>query len=160
MSELLPPGVGVIVRTVAYGAEKEVLAAELKYLLRLWKRILGRAANSKAPSLIHQDIDLLQRIIRDTGIDEVDAILIDMHEGGKEMCFDGYTEQTHQTCKLLVPPPYDDIYIHWLEAHIDYAGGEYEKYNNSISLFNTTYEAYAKYYHRTHKPISEGYVNF
>lgn len=80
MAELLPPGVGVIVRTVAYGAEKEVLAAELKYLLRLWKRILGRAAASKAPSLIHQDIDLLQRIIRDTGIDEVDAILIDMHE--------------------------------------------------------------------------------
>ena len=90
----------------------------------------------------------------------IKLLLIDMHEGGKEMCFDGYTEQTHQTCKLLVPPPYDDIYIHWLEAHIDYAGGEYEKYNNSISLFNTTYEAYAKYSHRTHKPISEGYVNF
>lgn len=80
MQELLPVGMGVIIRTVAYGIDKEVLATELKYLLRLWKRILGKAAKAKAPALIHHDLDLLQRIVRDMGAEDVDSILIDMKE--------------------------------------------------------------------------------
>ncbi len=92
----------------------------------------------------------------------IKAEIIDTHEGASEVAtkFKGYTDSS-LVATLLVEHPYDDIYIKWLEAQIDYANGEYGKYNNSIAMFNTAYEAYAKYYNRTHMPISKvnGYTN-
>lgn len=89
----------------------------------------------------------------------VKAEIIDTHEGGESVTFEGYTESSLMQ-ELLVPPPYDDMYIKWLEAQIDYANGEYGKYNNSITLYNTAFDAYAKYYNRTHKPISKNFTHF
>jgi hypothetical protein len=79
--------------------------------------------------------------------------IIDTHEGG-DVTFTGYGEDTDQSTELLVAEPYDEMYLRWLEAQIDYANGEYERYNNSVDLFNTAYEEYKKYYNRTHMPKS------
>jgi hypothetical protein len=79
--------------------------------------------------------------------------IIDTHEGG-DVTFTGYDEGTDQSTELIVAEPYDEMYIRWLEAQIDYANGEYERYNNSVDLFNTAYEEYKKYYNRTHMPKS------
>lgn len=89
----------------------------------------------------------------------VKAEIIDTHEGGEDITFDGYTESSLMQ-ELLVPSPYDDMYIKWLEAQIDYANGEYGKYNNSITLYNAAFSAYEKYYNRTHKPISKNFTHF
>lgn len=89
----------------------------------------------------------------------VKAEIIDTHEGGEDITFDGYTESSLMQ-ELLVPSPYDDMYIKWLEAQIDYANGEYGKYNNSITLYNAAFTAYEKYYNRTHKPISKNFTHF
>lgn len=78
--------------------------------------------------------------------------IIDTHEGGEGVVFDGYEEDVELTTELLVPAPYDDIYIHWLEAQIDYTNGEYGKYQNSKSMYNTSYDAFKNFYHRTHMP--------
>ena len=78
--------------------------------------------------------------------------IIDTHEGGEDVSFEGYNENSDLSIVLLVPAPYDDIYLRWLEAQIDYANGEYGKYNNSIALFNTAYTAFANHYNRTHMP--------
>lgn len=78
--------------------------------------------------------------------------IIDTHEGGDDVVFSGYNEDSNLDIELLVPAPYDDIYLRWLEAMIDYANGEYGKYNNSIVMYNTAYTAFANYYNRTHKP--------
>lgn len=86
--------------------------------------------------------------------------IIDTHVGGEDVEFNGYNENTAQTTEMLVPYPYDDIYIRWLEAQIDYASGEYGKYNNSVSLFNSTYDSYAKHYNRTHMPLSKNFTHF
>jgi hypothetical protein len=80
--------------------------------------------------------------------------IIDTHEGGEGVEFDGYDETVELTKELLVPAPYDDIYIHWLQTHIDYTNGEYGKYNNSMAMYNTSYVAYENHYNRTHMPIS------
>ena len=77
--------------------------------------------------------------------------IIDMHEGGN-ITFNGYSDDTAPTTELLVPAPYDDIYLRWLEARMDYANGEYGKYNNSVTMYNTAYSAYANHYNRTHMP--------
>jgi hypothetical protein len=42
--------------------------------------------------------------------------------------------------------------MRWLEAHIDYANGEYDKYNNAILMYQAAYNAYANYYNRNRMP--------
>lgn len=78
--------------------------------------------------------------------------IIDTHEGGENIVFDGYNVDTSLDTVLLIPAPYDDIYIRWLESRIDYAMGEYNKYNNSAKAYNTAFEAYSGYYNRNNMP--------
>jgi hypothetical protein len=70
------------------------------------------------------------------------------------MVFNGYDENTDGDTVLLVPSPYDEIYLRWLEAMIDYNNGEYDKYNSAIQLYNTMYRGFANYYTRTHRPVA------
>lgn len=86
--------------------------------------------------------------------------IIDTHEGGDDAVFEGYKDDEDLNTELLVPYPYDDIYVRWLEAQIDYSNGEYGKYNNSIALYNTAYTAFANYYNKTHMPKGRGRFNF
>jgi hypothetical protein len=78
--------------------------------------------------------------------------IIDTHEGGEDIVFSGYTEDAELNTVLLVPAPYDDIYLRWLEAQIDYNNGEYGKYNNSLVAYNDAYDLYQRHYNRTHMP--------
>lgn len=82
--------------------------------------------------------------------------IIDTHKGGEDVVFSGYNENSDISTILLIPAPYDDIYLRWLEAQIDYANGEYGKYNNSITAYNDACAIYQRYYNRTHMPISKG----
>ena len=78
--------------------------------------------------------------------------IIDTHEGGEFVLFEGYTEQNMDK-DLLIGNPYDEMYIRWLEAQIDYYNGEIARYNNSMLMFQTAYEGYQKYYNRSHMPL-------
>lgn len=80
--------------------------------------------------------------------------IIDTHEGADAVVFDGYNEDTPLDTKLLVDAPYDEIYLMWLEAQIDYTNKEYGKYNNSVIQYNNSYSAFWRYYNRTHLPLS------
>lgn len=83
---------------------------------------------------------------------EIKANIIDTHEGSENVIFNGYDADTALDTVLLVPAPYDDIYVKWLESQIDYANGETKRFNNSIVMYNTAYSAFARYYNRTHMP--------
>jgi hypothetical protein len=91
---------------------------------------------------------------------KVKSEIIDTHEGGEKITFNGYDEQTPLTQELLVPHPYDEVYIRWLEAMIDYANGEYAKYNNAAMVYQTAYTSFEKYYNRTHKPVAKRFTHF
>ena len=78
--------------------------------------------------------------------------IIDTHEGSEEVIFDGYDVDTALDTVMLVPSPYDDIYLKWLEAQIDYVNGDTAKYNNSMTMYNSAYSAFERYYNRTHMP--------
>lgn len=82
--------------------------------------------------------------------------IIDTHKGGEAVSFAGYTADTPHDTVLLVPAPYDDVYLRWMEAQIDYHNGEYDKYNNAIIMFNTAFQDYAAYYNQNHLPVSRG----
>ena len=79
--------------------------------------------------------------------------VIDTHEGGDSIVFNGYDETTNTEDVLLIPAPHDDIYLKWLETKIDYYNAEYVKYNNSSTAFNNAYSAFERCYNRQHMPI-------
>ena len=81
--------------------------------------------------------------------------IIDTHEGSEDVYFTGYGDYTDLQTEMLVPAPYDELYLRWLEMQIDYANGEYTKYNNSAEMFNVSYKAFSNYYNRTHMPTGK-----
>lgn len=83
------------------------------------------------------------------------------HEGADNYKdFHGYDPDLDGNTELIAPPPYDSIYPRWLEAQIDLANGEYDRYNASITLYNTEWQAFADSYNRTHMPLSHGRIRF
>ncbi len=67
------------------------------------------------------------------------------------------TEQLHYSTDdldtaLLVKPPYDDIYELWLEAKIDYANGEYDKYQNTMAEYNAHYGEFVRWFAEKYRP--------
>lgn len=81
--------------------------------------------------------------------------LCETHKADKHP-FDGYDTMSSLAKKVIAESPYDKLYIHWLEAQIDYANGEYPKYHNSMTMFNESYDEFAKWYNRAHMPLSHG----
>src|SRR5881296_3057372 len=66
LERIRPPGQGgFIVRTAGEGHNEEDFRADMKYLIDLWDQIRRRAEKASAPSLIHHDLDLVLRTIRD-----------------------------------------------------------------------------------------------
>lgn len=82
--------------------------------------------------------------------------IIEAHELDQPIYFYGYDDPEDLEIDLLVPAPYDEMYLRWLEAMIDYHNSEDERYNNAIILFNNAYEGYKTHYTRTHMPKSHG----
>ena len=82
--------------------------------------------------------------------------IIDTHENTGDVSFAGYTDDTDINTELLVPAPHDEAYLRWLEAQIDYANAEYNKYNNSIIMFNSAFDVFSNYYNRNHLPLIGG----
>ena len=78
--------------------------------------------------------------------------IIDTHEGSENVTFDGYNAETALDTVLLVPAPYDDVYIKWLVAQIDCANEETKRYTNSMIMYNTAYSTFERFYNRTHMP--------
>jgi ribonuclease G len=78
---------GIIVRTVAEGVHESHLEKELNYLDHLWEEIKRKADKAPAPSLIHRESGLLERVVRDSLWSEVSAIHIDS-EKAYEQCLE------------------------------------------------------------------------
>lgn len=77
--------------------------------------------------------------------------LVDTHTGGQES-FAGYAESTDPQTVLLVPEPWDEIYLHYMQAQIDYLNGDLTRYTNSAALYNACLTDYKNHYNRTHAP--------
>lgn len=86
--------------------------------------------------------------------------IIDTHEGGEAILFSGYNEETPLDTELLIPSPYDDVYIKWLEAQIDYANSEYGRYNNSMVAYNSALTSFERFYNRNNMPKGTNFKFF
>ena len=90
----VPAGMAVIVRTAGAKRTKAEIARDYAYLSKLWDDIRSRTLESQAPSVIHEEGNLIKRSIRDLYTSEVEEILVDGEDAYK-------TARTHM--KMLIP---------------------------------------------------------
>jgi ribonuclease G len=68
---------GFIVRTACEGATKRDIHDDIRFLTRLWAHIEKAAEPAAAPALIHQDLDLVLRTVRDLFTADVERLTVD-----------------------------------------------------------------------------------
>ena len=77
INKVRPEGYGVIVRTAALHASAEELAADISRLRKVWDQIGEESKNGGAPRLVHQEPDLLIKVIREHFTADFRKLLID-----------------------------------------------------------------------------------
>ena len=77
VKDLPPPPGGFIVRTVAEGKPAEELVADIQFLTRLWGQVQSRFESAPAPSLLHAEMDLIFRVVRDLFSPDIEEFLVD-----------------------------------------------------------------------------------
>ena len=85
IESLNPEQGGLIIRTVAEGRQEAELRQDLDFLLRLWADIEKRSVNSAPGSMIHKELNLYLRVMRDYVDADVEKIHIDSHEAYESM---------------------------------------------------------------------------
>jgi ribonuclease G len=80
VESMKPEGSGFIVRTVSEGKSEADLKADMDFLIELWKSISLGVEQRKAPSLIHSDLDVTSKVLRDILTEDVRRIIVDSQE--------------------------------------------------------------------------------
>ncbi len=82
LQQQLPEGMpgGFIIRTMAETASEREMRNDIDYLTKLWGDLNARAREVPAPSLLYQDLNLAQRVLRDMATEETSRILVDSRE--------------------------------------------------------------------------------
>jgi ribonuclease G len=96
-------GGGYIVRTAALGAQLPALHADMLYLQRLWTHVNERAAKTPAGNLVHEDLPLTTRVLRDELRPEVRRVLVDSP---------AEFERMREFCRTFMPEYADRIELH------------------------------------------------
>ncbi|MHB1541534.1 MAG: ribonuclease G [Steroidobacteraceae bacterium] len=78
-------GGGYIVRTAAQGASAEALREDMDYLERLWRHVRGRCTEVPPGSMVHEDLHLALRLLRDELSRGVGAVRVDSSEAHRSM---------------------------------------------------------------------------
>lgn len=76
----IPNGVGFIVRTAGEGKSEKEFKRDVKYLIRLWRKIHHTMTRKKAPCLIHQELGLVERMIRDSLTEDTGKIVVNQKD--------------------------------------------------------------------------------
>ena len=77
----IPKEMGIIVRTAGSNKTKNEINDDLKNLIGSWEKIKENALNSIAPSLIHQESDIIKRSLRDMFDDNTQNIIVEGNDG-------------------------------------------------------------------------------
>ena len=118
VERLRPKSGGFIIRTVAEGAFEEDLHSDINYLVSLWEDIQERYKITKAPALLHSDLNVVFRTLRDVFSPDVRRLVVD-------------EEQQYQDVRSFVRsylPRYNSIVEHYNRRTpiFDYYGIEVE----------------------------------
>lgn len=85
ISSLRDDNLGYIIRTVAEGCQKEKLAYEMGFLKNIWENIQKKYETAPGIALIHQELNISLRAVRDLLIQEAERLVIDSARGHREI---------------------------------------------------------------------------
>ncbi len=108
---VIPSDMGIIVRTAGSNKTKNEIENDLENLVKVWNTIKDNAMNSIAPSIIHQESDVIKRSLRDMYDEETQNIYVEGNEG---------YQKTKNYMKLMMPSQVKKI----------------KKYRDKIALFS------------------------
>ncbi len=108
---VIPSDMGIIVRTAGSNKTKNDIENDLENLVKVWNTIKENAMNSIAPSIIHQESDVIKRSLRDMYDEETQNIYVEGNEG---------YQKTKNYMKLMMP------------SHVK----KIKKYRDKIALFS------------------------
>jgi|TARA_B100002052_G_scaffold288925_1_gene305693 ribonuclease E len=108
---IIPSDMGIIVRTAGSNKTKNEIENDLENLIKVWNSIKESAMNSIAPSIIHQESDVIKRSLRDMYDDETQNIYVEGNEG---------YQKTKNYMKLMMP------------SHVK----KIKKYRDKVPLFS------------------------
>ena len=118
----IPKGMGAIVRTAGQGKQRREFVRDLRYLIKLWRRIEHRSKRSPTPSLIHKELDLVLRVIRDSFTEATDRLIVDWKDEYKKIS---------RFLRLLVPRFESKLRLHQGDIPL------FEKYDLEKELVRT-----------------------
>jgi ribonuclease G len=101
--QLQPKGFGLIVRTEAEGRSEQELHQDFAYLDKTWKEIQAKAKRGHAPALVHKDLGIILKTIRDLFGSDVDKLVIDSQEE---------YEKAVETLTDLAPDLVDRVFLY------------------------------------------------
>ena len=120
---------------------------------------IGEAID-RIDSLKHNIFTLAEKIAWLSRLDGlVKQEILDTCEG-ESVPFAGYDAQTDRNTPLLVGAPHDELYLRYLEAQMDYANGEIDRYNNAIAMFQASFDRFSNHYRRSHMPKKTAFRYF
>ncbi|HEX9768636.1 MAG TPA: Rne/Rng family ribonuclease [Kiloniellales bacterium] len=72
-----PDGAGIVVRTLAEGADEAALAADLAALVEAWAGLSERGARAASPALLHQEPGPVERALREAAAPAIEQVVVD-----------------------------------------------------------------------------------
>lgn len=100
----------------------------------------------------HEKPNVCDQVVKIRWLSQLDwqiRELMGLFQGEEGAAFSGYGPDTPLSTPLLAPQGNEAMYQRWLEAQIDLANGEYDRYNASILLFQTEFDRFARERFRT-----------
>jgi ribonuclease G len=77
LKALKPSNSGFIVRTAGEGRDETDLSSDIDFLTRLWNTVKKKSETMRAPALVHEDLNLILRTVRDLFTNKVDKLVLD-----------------------------------------------------------------------------------
>lgn len=97
-------------------------------------------------------------------LSRVEALIFDdvisTHEGGENSRFTEFGDNTGADTVLTMKQPYDECYVHYLQAQVYYANDEIDRYNRAMTMFNSLFDAFKGSYKKNHAPKGCGRFRF
>jgi len=120
--KMKPPGLGFIARTASEGADSADLEHDMDLLIRMWENTQRRYQGARAPSLIHGDLSIVLKALRDLLTVDVSRIVTDSQEAHEQITqfVQTYTPRLH--CQVDFYEGQAPIFdVHGIENELDRA---------------------------------------